>query len=148
MCVNKYDTDFYAWASENAELLRQKKFSDIDVENIAEEIEALGKRDKRELRSRMTLLLMHLLKWEFQPGLRSSSWEQTIKVQRKSIAKIIEDSGSLKKLAIDEFDDLYEDAIEEAMDETGLERTIFPRACSYDFSKMLDQSFWPGVPRS
>ena len=147
MSVNKYDTDFYAWASENAELLKQKKFSDIDVENIAEEIEALGKRDKRELRSRMTLLLMHLLKWEFQPGLRSSSWEQAIKVQRKSIAKIIEDSGSLKKLAIHELDDLYEDAIEEVVDETGLESSIFPRACDYDFSKVLDSKFWPGEPR-
>jgi hypothetical protein len=79
-----YDSDFFAWANEQASLLRAGKLSSADIENIAEEIESMGKSEKRELVSRLTILLLHLLEWQSQPGLRGNSWRYTIKVQRRA----------------------------------------------------------------
>lgn len=78
----KYEKDFYAWAIHNAKMLRERRLSEIDIENIAEEIESLGKSEKRELLNRLAVLLAHLLKWKFQPAKQSNSWKFTIKEQR------------------------------------------------------------------
>ena len=75
-----YDRDFYAWANEQASLLRKGDLSHADIEHIAEEIESMGKTEKRELISRLTVLLLHLLKWRFQPTLRGKSWRLSIEV--------------------------------------------------------------------
>ncbi|EQD45100.1 protein containing DUF29, partial [mine drainage metagenome] len=91
-----YDKDVVAWANEQAALLRAGKFSAIDIEHIAEEIEDVGKSEQRELASRMAVLLAHLLKWQFQPEHRSNSWMRTIKEQRRAIAAHIEETPSLK----------------------------------------------------
>lgn len=90
-----YETDFYAWLMYNAELLRQGRFSEIDRNAIAEELESMGKREKRELISRLAVLIAHLLKWVYQPEKRSYSWECTIKEQRKEIFYVLQDSPSL-----------------------------------------------------
>ncbi|WP_233977917.1 DUF29 domain-containing protein, partial [Pectobacterium versatile] len=74
------------WSNEQAELLRSGKFSEIDCENIAEEIADVGKSEQRELANRMAVLIAHLLKWKYQPERRGSSWEKTIKAQRKDVA--------------------------------------------------------------
>ena len=83
-----YDKDFYQWTLYNAELLRQGKITEIDIQNIAEELESMGKSQKRELISRLAVLIMHLLKWQYQPEKRSHSWIETINEQRRQIVEL------------------------------------------------------------
>lgn len=83
-----YDKDFYAWAAENASLLRRKKFDEIDIGNIAEEIESMGRSEKRSLISHLRVLILHLLKWEYQPELRGNSWKSSIRNARYSIKEL------------------------------------------------------------
>jgi hypothetical protein len=90
-----YESDFFAWANEQASLLRAGKLSSADIENTAEEIESMGKSEKRELVSRLTILLLQLLKWQFQPGLRGNGWRSTIKLQRRDVARHLADNPSL-----------------------------------------------------
>ena len=87
-----YDRDFYAWANEQAALLRAGKLMEADIQNIAEEIESMGRSEKRELVSRLTVLLLHLLKWQFQPGLRGTSWRLSIENTRYQLEEHIEDN--------------------------------------------------------
>ena len=94
--IANYNKDFYAWLMKNASLLRQHKFSEVDIEHIAEELESMGKSEKRELTSRLTVLLAYLLKWKFQPALRSGSWKNTMLTQRIDILELLENSPSLK----------------------------------------------------
>src|SRR5437016_5462317 len=91
-----YDEDFYAWTQEQARLLRSGKFSQIDVENVAEELESMGRSDRREIDSRLEVLLMHLLKWQLQVRLRSPGWSGTIREQRRRIGKLLRESPSLR----------------------------------------------------
>ena len=91
-----YETDFYGWANEQAALLREGRLHEADIENIAEEIESMGRSEKRELVSRLVVLLTHLLKWRYQPGGRGSSWRASVVVQRDRIADHLSDNPSLK----------------------------------------------------
>ncbi|MDY6993264.1 MAG: DUF29 domain-containing protein, partial [Pseudomonadota bacterium] len=91
----EYDTDFYAWALHNAQLLREGKFSELDVEHLIEELEDMGN-NKQELASRFIILIAHLLKWAYQPSRRSSSWERSIDEQRSQIDLLLQDKPSLK----------------------------------------------------
>src|ERR1700682_4982184 len=91
-----YETDFYAWTQEQAQLLRERRWSDLDLDNLVDEVESVGSSEKREIRSRLKVLLTHLLKWKFQPGLRGNSWRRTIHEQRENIADIVESSPSLR----------------------------------------------------
>src|SRR5688572_30592741 len=91
-----YDLDFFEWTARNAALLREGKFTEADIDHIAEELEDMGKRDRRELESRLELLLEHLLKWQMQPLFRGPSWGRTIAVQRSGIAKLLEQAPSLR----------------------------------------------------
>src|SRR5580692_5108256 len=94
--LSEYETDFYAWASHNAELLREQRFNEIDFENIAEEIEDMGSSHRRSLMSRLEILLAHLLKWQFQPMGKCNSWKYTIDEQRLRITDLLIESPSLK----------------------------------------------------
>lgn len=138
-----YDRDFYAWTYENANLVREGRFDEIDVEHIVEELEALGRSEKRELSNRLEVLLMHLLKWQFQPGHQSSSWRGTINEQRRRIQKVLKDNPSLKSKLSDVIKESYKDAREAAIDETGLKPRVFPAKCPYEPNTILDKSFWP-----
>src|SRR5271165_7152270 len=91
-----YETDFYAWATEQAAHLREGRFASADLINIAEEIESMGRAEKRELVNRLTILLLHLLKWHFQPGFRSPSWSSSIREQRIRLRSHLKDNPSLK----------------------------------------------------
>ena len=91
-----YDRDFYAWANEQAALLRAGRLAEADIENIAEEIETMGRSEKRELINRLTVLLLHLLKWQFQPALHGNSWRLTIEEQRYRLEDHLKDNPSLK----------------------------------------------------
>ncbi len=144
--VSEYDQDFYQWTQHNAQLLREGKLAEIDILHIAEELESMGKRDKRELISRLTVLLAHLLKWQFQPQLRSKSWQLTVREQRLQIAKLLKDSPSLKPLLHQEgILEAYPDALDMASDETGLPLSTFPEVCPYSIEQLLDKTFYPAT---
>lgn len=122
-----YNSDVIAWVQEQASLLRSGQFSLLDIEHIAEEIEYAGKSEQRELASRMSVLLAHLLKWEYQPERRGSSWEDAIHTQRERIARRIRKTPSLK-LSLTDADwqaDVWDDAVDDAIKETGIARKVF-----------------------
>lgn len=145
MSANLYDQDFYAWANEQAGLLRAGKLTQADIEHIAEEIESMGKTEKRELVNRLTVLLAHLLKWQHQPARRGASWEVTIGTQRRAITRHLADNPSLKSKLPEAFADAYIDARGEAYAETGLPKATFPVTCPWSFDQMMADDFWPGT---
>lgn len=138
-----YDSDFYAWANQQAQLLRAGHFADADMDLIAEEIETMGKAEKRELFSRLKVLLMHLLKWRYQPTGRSTSWRLTIEEQRRETIRHLADNPSLKSRVPEALDDAYGDAILMAARETGLDRTVFPASCPWKYDQIVNADFWP-----
>jgi hypothetical protein len=140
---SNYETDFYGWANEQAALLRSGQLSAADIENIAEEIESMGRSEKRELISRLIVLLTHLLKWKFQPKSRGSSWRTSIRVQRNRIVDHMDDNPSLKPQIPDAMEKAYRDAILQAADETKLSESVFPLACEWSFDQLIDPGFWP-----
>jgi hypothetical protein len=138
-----YEEDFYAWTAEQARLLRSGELTSIDVANIAEEIESLGRSDKRAIESRLTVLLMHLLKWQIQSKMRSQSWSGTILEQRRRIEKLLRESPSLRASVNEALAEAYSDAREAASNETGLPETDFPTECPFTAEQVLSRSFLP-----
>jgi len=140
-----YEKDVVAWAMEQAALLRSGQLSALDIEHIAEEIEDVGKSEKRELASRMAVLLSHLLKWQHQPGRRGSSWTRTLKEQRKAIAAALRQTPSLKASLNDPdwLAGVWADAVTKAVDETGLDS--FPEDCPWSMEQVLTEEFFPEV---
>jgi hypothetical protein len=143
MSTNLYDQDFYAWTNEQAALLRSGNLSAADIENIAEEIESMGKAERRELVSRLVVLLLHLLKWQFQPERRSKSWRATIRVQRFDLSDHLSDNPSLKSQFSEATAKAYRNAMIEAAAETGLPESTFPTTCPWSFGQIMDDGFWP-----
>ena len=143
MTASLYERDFYAWANQQAALLRAGDLSAADVENIAEEIESMGRTEKRELVSRLGVLLTHLLKWQFQPMLQGPSWRATIKIQRRDLTRHMADNPSLKAKLGEAIDAAYGDALLLAAAETGLPESTFPTECPWTFAEMMDDAFWP-----
>ncbi|HEX3994029.1 MAG TPA: DUF29 domain-containing protein, partial [Acetobacteraceae bacterium] len=121
-----YDTDFYAWTAEQAALLRAGRLSEADVENIAEEIESMGRSERRELVSRLSVLLLHLLKWRYQPGFRGNSWRLSIEEQRLQLLDHLNENPSLKSQLDNLMRSAYRSGRLQAEKETGLERATFP----------------------
>ena len=138
-----YDTDFYTWTQTQADLLKTRQFADIDLENIIEEIESMGRSEKRELESRLTVLLQHLLKWQYQPMRRGKSWELTIKGQRLRFLKVLRDNPSLKSKLDGCLLDAYQDAIVEAAKETGFDEETFPAVCPWGWDDIVRADFYP-----
>ncbi len=138
-----YDDDFFEWTVEQARLLRGGGLSEIDAANIAEEIESMGLSDRRELRSRLIVLLTHLLKWAYQPDARSSSWLGTIREQRLQIEFILEDSPSLRRVVAQILPRDFNHARRKAIDETELPETSFPAECPFTADQVLAEDFLP-----
>jgi hypothetical protein len=138
-----YEEDFYAWTVEQARLLRSGELSAIDAANIAEEIESMGRSDRRELNSRMTVLLMHLLKWRSQPGARSRSWSATINEQRLQIDGILDESPSLRAMSASMIVEAYAIARARPIAEIGLADQLFPEACPFSPQEVLSRAFLP-----
>ena len=138
-----YEHDFYAWTNEQAALLRSGQLAAADIQHIAEEIESMGKTEKRELLSRLSVLLLHLLKWRFQPSRRGASWEVTIRNQRRDIIDHLADNPSLKVRPQETLAAAYERAADNAYAETGLARAVFPSICPWSFEQIMDMDFWP-----
>ncbi len=141
-----YDEDFALWSAEQAALLRAGDLDTLDRENLAEEIESLGRSDRREIEHRLTVLLVHLLKWRFQPEQQKGGWKATIRGQRVGIAKIIGESPSLRRHPSAVLDDEYRTARADAADETGLPEDAFPAACPFTIEQILDPDFLPDAP--
>jgi hypothetical protein len=139
----EYDRDFYAWILHNVTLLRAGKLSEIDIEHVAEELESMGKSERRELLNRLALLISHLLKWEFQPERRSNSWKATINHQRLRLKKLLNESPSLKYELSDKISEAYENAIFLAAEETHLPKEDFPQSSNYTFEQLLNDEFFP-----
>jgi hypothetical protein len=146
--IAAYDDDFYAWTQEQARLLRAGRFSDLDIQNIAEELETLGRSDKREIRSRLQVVLSHLLKWRMQPDRRSSNWRGTITEQRRKLNMLLSESPSLRPFPARVLHEEYPGACVGAAEETGLPLEIFPPACPFTIAQVLDPAFLPGDPEA
>ena len=138
-----YTEDFAIWTARTAELLRARRFADIDIEHVAEEIEDMGKSEKRELQSRLTILIAHLLKWEKQPHKRTTNRRSTINTQRVELSRLFRQSPSLKNILPDTLKEIYPDSIEAAAIDTGASVADFPVVCPYSAGQIMDRAFLP-----
>lgn len=141
-----YERDFYAWLQDQAAKLRAHSHNEIDWENLAEEVESVGRSQKHEIENRLAVLVHHLLKWQFQPGRRSESWRITISEQRIWIPGIIRHSPSLKSFPKKIFEDAYAEGRRHAINETGLLSKVFPTEPPFSVTEALNDKFWPGEP--
>ena len=139
-----YEQDFHAWASQQSQLLRDGRAAEADLGHIAEEIEDMGRSRRQELRNRLAVLLLHLLKWEYQGALRSRSWRSTIAEQRARIAEHLAENPSLRPGLTDAVATGYRYALLRVDRETGLAQEAFPAACPYGEAQILDPAFLPG----
>lgn len=139
----EYQQDFHGWIERNVALLRAGRLTDIDAEHIAEELESMGKQDPRQLRSRLQVLVAHLLKWAYQPERQNKSWLATMDHQRDEIEALLLDSPSLRPLLSDALEQIYQKARRDAARETGLSPTQFPHRCPYDVDDILRDGFLP-----
>lgn len=138
-----YDSDFYAWTQEQAKLLREQKWESVDIANVTEEIESLGRQERRELRNRFGVLLGHLLKWQYQPDNRGNSWLASIREQRRRIRILLQESPSLQPYLEEVLRTGYEDGLDLAVRETNLPYATFPEICPYTLEQALDNEFSP-----
>jgi hypothetical protein len=138
-----YERDFYAWTNEQAALPRAGQLSEADIENIVEEIESMGRSEKREPSSRLTVLLTHLSKWQFQPARRGKSWCIGIEQQRDQIDDHLNENPSLRVQLEASIRTAYRDAKRETEKETDLESDTFAANCPFTFGEMMDEGFWP-----
>lgn len=138
-----YDSDLYAWASEQSELLRERRFDELDVPHLIEALTAMGRSEWRELVNRLAILITHLLKWRLQPALRGNSWRLTIKEQRLRLAAHLEDNPSLKGRLEQAIARAYPLARIAAERETGLPESAFAKSCPFSLDEILDEGFWP-----
>jgi hypothetical protein len=144
--MSTYETDFYRWTQETAEKLRQGRLSEVNMEELIEELEDMGKSQRRALERRLALLLMHLLKWQYQPERRGKSWRQTVKNQRKGVKRVLKVNPSLKSKLVDVIEDAYEEAVGEAALETGKDEDFFPptfEQTGWSWEQVLDVDWLP-----
>jgi len=139
-----YEQDFYGWTQEQAALLKAGRLNDLDITNLTEEIETMGRSEKRELQSRLTVLLLHLLKWQHQPERRGRSWTLTIEAQRVDFQDVLSDNPGLKPHLPGLLEHAYRLAKVKATQETGLDRNIFPVQCPWTLDQLIDDTFYPG----
>jgi hypothetical protein len=139
----RYEDDLFAWTQEEAALLRAHAADAIDWENLAEEIESMGRRDRREFSSRLGVVLLHLLKWQAQPDYRCMSWRKTLRSQRREIRDLLKQSPSLRREVPGMIREAYADVVKDATDETGLPACVFPDTCPYPPEDVLDEDHLP-----
>lgn len=138
-----YERDYAEWLETIVNHLKNREFESLDLENLIEELETLGRREKREIESRLRVLLMHLLKYKYQLDKRTNSWKYTIREQRLRILKSLKDSPSLENYFQTIFPETYSDARALASDETGLDLAVFPQTCPFELESILDTEWLP-----
>ncbi|WAS04565.1 DUF29 domain-containing protein [Gloeomargaritales cyanobacterium VI4D9] len=141
--TNLYEQDFYLWLEETAELLKTGKFEKLDIENLIEEIESMGRSEKQALRSNLEVILMHLLKYKYQPEKRSNSWRYTLLEHRRRLQDIFQFSPSLRRYFLETFPYCYQGARKLASVETEMAITTFPLASPFTPEQVLDEDFLP-----
>lgn len=141
--MSLYESDFYAWTRQQATLLRDGKLAQADIEKIAEEIDSMGRGERRELENRLTVLMLHLLKWRYQPALRGNSGRFSVMELRRRIERHLRQNPSLRANLPETILDAYGDALIEAARETGLDPSGFPQTCPWVFDDMMAPTFWP-----
>jgi len=141
MQTNLYESDFYAWTSEQAKLLQLRKLDQLDFENLIEEITSLGKQQQQELRNRLGLIIGHLLKWQYQPEKRTRSWQVTIQLQRQEIQDLLEDNPSLKSYLDKALSQSFRLGLAQVLSETPISKQVLPDVCPYSLAELLDPNF-------
>jgi Domain of unknown function DUF29 len=138
-----YEEDFFAWTQEQAQALRARATPELDWDNLAEEIDSMGRRDRRKLESRLRRILHHLLKWQVQPELRGRNWRDTLFEQRRQAEKLLRESPSLRPHLPALRDEAYPDAVRDAVGDTGFRARTFPAECPFTIEQILDQQYLP-----
>lgn len=141
--MTNYNQDFYGWTQEQAALLRAGRLSDLDIENLIEEVETMGRSEKRELESRLTGLLLHLLKWKYQESRRGRSWELSIIEQRLKFKQTLSENPGLNPQLAEIFQSAYEYAVIYAARETKISHKIFPSTCPWSLEEATQADFYP-----
>jgi hypothetical protein len=141
MPSNLYETDFYAWTLKQSNLLKEGDFKNLDIINLVEEIESLGKQQRQELRNRLGVLIGHLLKWDYQPEKRSKSWRATMREQRREILRLLQENPSLKPYLEEAIAYAYESGLDLVVRETPLDYPDLPENCTYTPEQILDSDF-------
>jgi Domain of unknown function DUF29 len=144
-----YDTDFYAWTQAQAQALRTKDWPALDVDHLAEEIDSLGRSDRRAITHQLKRLLLHVLKWVYQPDQRrryGRSWRRSVHQARAAIADLMEESSSLQDYPAQRVAVAYRRARRQAAEDIGLPLATFPETCPWDLAQVLDEDFWPEHP--
>lgn len=142
--LSLYEKDFYAWTQEQARLIKEKTLEKLDLEHLQEELRVMGAREKSELRSRLKILLMHLLKWKYQPNyINKKSLRFTIEEQRDQLNELLMDNPSLRSKLAEILPKAYKSAYREAIIETGLPESYFPKSCDWEIAQILDDEFLP-----
>ena len=141
--MNTHETDFYSWTQEQAALLKQGRYMEADYEHLIEELESMGRSEKRELENRLAVLLAHLLKWQYQQQKRTSSWEVTVETQRQDVQDVLLDNPGLKSTIGETMVRAYRKARAMATRETQLKPTVFPSVCPWPLEQALGSDFWP-----
>ncbi len=143
MSANLYEQDFHAWTQEQAAKLKAGRLAELDIGHLAEELESMGATERREVISRLTVLVMHLLKWRVQPERRGNSWRLTIEIQRGEVEDVLKQNPSLRPRLPEFFEDVYARAVLKAAKETGIDRRQFPVNPPFTVQQALDAEFWP-----
>ena len=138
-----YKTDFYSWTQQQAQLIRSGNLEALDLDNILEELESMGKSEYRQFSHRLDILLMHLLKWQFQPEQRSTSWEGSIKEQRYRLSRLLNANPGIKPEIPSMISEAYGVAKISAYKETGIPEDNYPEQCPWTFEQVMDSGFWP-----
>ena len=141
MPSNLYETDFYAWTLEQSKLLKVGDFKHLDITQLVEEIESLGKQQRQELRNRLGVLIGHLLKWDYQPSKRSKSWRVTIREQRREILQLLKENPSLKPYLMEAIALAHESGLDLVVKETLLDYEDLPENCPYTSDQLFDPDF-------
>lgn len=132
-----YNRDFYQWTKKQSRILKNRDYMDLDILNLVEEIQSLGKRDLRALKSQFIVLILHMLKIRHQPNKKTKSWESSIKNAKNEIDLLLDDSPSLKKQLKSVVEYAYEKACKQASEETGLDENIFQKTCPWEINDLL-----------
>ena len=138
-----YEQDYYQWLVNTAEFLRSQRLSELDLANLLEEIESMGRSEKSALESNLVVVLLHLIKWKYQPSMRSNSWKGSIREHRRRLRKALQNSPSLQPYLLEVFDECYHDGREQAADETGLALEYFPVESPFSVEESLNPDFLP-----
>ncbi|MFN6153671.1 MAG: DUF29 domain-containing protein [Dolichospermum sp.] len=143
MTTNLYETDFNLWIEQTVNQLKNGQIQDLDIENLIEEVQSMGSNDKREIKSRLIVLIMHLLKYKYQPKKKTKSWTSTIITQRNELELVLENSPSLNPFLKENISECYQKARKNADRETKLPLTTFPLECPFTSEQIIDSDYFP-----